>query len=246
MRYRFGRDGLEVAGMPAVALVDATADPVVLDLDGVRRRWTVGRFDDRVVVDGPQGSVELRRVPRFTDPSARLPAGALVAPMPGTVVRVAVGRRGRGRRSAADLAGSDEDGARGARAGGRHGDGAAGRRRAAGQPGHQLAVVASRWLSPLRAPTARPLARPSRTGPGRPACGCWRRPSGAWPSTAGRSRRWLHRRRGRHQPGRGAAPLPDPEALILAALEHMFEERAALLDALPTPAAPVPSGCTPW
>ena len=68
----------------------ATADAVVLDLDGVRRRWTVGRFADRVVVDGPQGSIELRRVPRFTDPSARLPAGALVAPMPGTVVRVAV------------------------------------------------------------------------------------------------------------------------------------------------------------
>jgi len=63
---------------------------VVLDLDGVRRRWTVGRFDDRVVVDGPRGSAELRRVPRFTDPSARLPAGALVAPMPGTVVRVDV------------------------------------------------------------------------------------------------------------------------------------------------------------
>ncbi len=90
VRYRFGRDGLEVAGMPEVALVEATADAVVLDLDGVRRRWTVGRFDDRVVVDGPRGSLELRRVPRFTDPSARLPSGALVAPMPGTVVRTDV------------------------------------------------------------------------------------------------------------------------------------------------------------
>ncbi|MFI7543518.1 acetyl/propionyl/methylcrotonyl-CoA carboxylase subunit alpha [Actinoplanes sp. NPDC049599] len=90
VRYRFGRDGLEVAGTPGVSLVDATAGAVVLDLDGVRRRWTVGRFDDRVVVDGPRGAVELRRVPRFTDPSAQLPAGALVAPMPGTVVRVDV------------------------------------------------------------------------------------------------------------------------------------------------------------
>ncbi len=90
VRYRFGRDGLEVADAPHVALAEATADLVVLDLDGVRRTWTVGRFDDRVVVDGPQGSVELRRVPRFTDPSAQLPAGALVAPMPGTVVRVGV------------------------------------------------------------------------------------------------------------------------------------------------------------
>jgi propionyl-CoA carboxylase alpha chain len=88
VRYRFGRDGLEVSGMTALALVDATADAVTLDLDGVRRSWTVGRFDDRVVVDGPQGSIELRRVPRFTDSAARVPAGALVAPMPGTVVRV--------------------------------------------------------------------------------------------------------------------------------------------------------------
>ena len=88
VRYRFGRDGLEVPGRSALTLVDATADTVVLDLDGVHRCWTVGRFDDRVVVDGPQGSIELRRVPRFPDPSAPLPAGALTAPMPGTVVRV--------------------------------------------------------------------------------------------------------------------------------------------------------------
>ncbi len=94
VRYRFGRAGLEVAAAPpevtALALVEATAGHVVLDLDGVRRGWTVGRFDDRVVVDGPRGSVELRRVPRFTDPAAHLPAGALAAPMPGTVVRVEV------------------------------------------------------------------------------------------------------------------------------------------------------------
>jgi propionyl-CoA carboxylase alpha chain len=92
VRYRFGRDGLEVAGRTGVALVSATGDAVVLDLDGVRRSWTVGRFDDRVVVDGPRGPVELRRVPRFTDPAARLPAGALIAPMPGTVVRIGVSR----------------------------------------------------------------------------------------------------------------------------------------------------------
>lgn len=90
VRYRFGRDGLELPDTAGPALVDATAEAVVLDHDGIHRRWTVGRFDDRVVVDGPQGTVELRRVPRFTDPSAQPPAGALVAPMPGTVVRVEV------------------------------------------------------------------------------------------------------------------------------------------------------------
>ena len=90
VRYRFTHDGLEVPGRDGIALVSADAGAVVLDVDGVRRSWTVGRFGDRIVVDGPSHSVELRRVPRFTDPAARLPAGALVAPMPGTVMRVAV------------------------------------------------------------------------------------------------------------------------------------------------------------
>jgi propionyl-CoA carboxylase alpha chain len=90
VRYRFGRSGLEVADAPGIALAEATAGRVALEVDGVRRQWSVGRFGDRVVVDGADGTVELRRVPRFTDPAAQLPAGALVAPMPGTVVRVEV------------------------------------------------------------------------------------------------------------------------------------------------------------
>nr|WP_296071493.1 biotin carboxylase N-terminal domain-containing protein [uncultured Actinoplanes sp.] len=90
VRYRFGRDGLEVSSWPELALVSADGSAVVLDLDGVRRHWTVARFGDTVVVDGALGSAELRRLPRFTDPSTRIPPGALVAPMPGTVVRVEV------------------------------------------------------------------------------------------------------------------------------------------------------------
>ncbi|GAA0577715.1 biotin carboxylase N-terminal domain-containing protein [Paractinoplanes ferrugineus] len=86
VRYRFGRDGLETGA--GATLVSASAEEVVLEVDGVRRTWSVGRFEDRVVVDGPAGSVELRRLPRFTDPAELMPAGALVAPMPGTVVRV--------------------------------------------------------------------------------------------------------------------------------------------------------------
>jgi propionyl-CoA carboxylase alpha chain len=50
----------------------------------------VTRFGDRIVVDGALDSVELRRLPRFADPAAQLATGALVAPMPGTVVRVGV------------------------------------------------------------------------------------------------------------------------------------------------------------
>jgi propionyl-CoA carboxylase alpha chain len=90
VRYRFGRDGVSLDGLDGVSVVSAGVSRVVLDLDGVQRTFDVARFDDRVVVDGACGSVELRALPRFVDPSSQLPAGALVAPMPGTVVRVAV------------------------------------------------------------------------------------------------------------------------------------------------------------
>ncbi len=94
VRYRTGHAGLDLAAPPPgirdVALVDAAADRVVLDVDGVRRAWSVGRFAGTVVVDGPDGSLDLRRLPRFADPSVQVPAGALTAPMPGTVIRVAV------------------------------------------------------------------------------------------------------------------------------------------------------------
>jgi propionyl-CoA carboxylase alpha chain len=87
--YRSTRDGVEIAGRDSTSVVSGTPASVVLDIDGVRRSFSVTRFDDRVVVDGAPGSVELTVVPRFVDPAGALPAGALVAPMPGTVVRIA-------------------------------------------------------------------------------------------------------------------------------------------------------------
>ncbi|CCH77824.1 Acetyl-/propionyl-coenzyme A carboxylase alpha chain (Includes: Biotin carboxylase; Biotin carboxyl carrier protein) [Nostocoides japonicum T1-X7] len=98
VRYRFGRDGLEVetppTGVTRVDVVERSADRVVLELDRVQRSWDVVRFtvgdEVRVALDGASGSLELRRVPRFVDPSTRVAAGALVAPMPGSVARLAV------------------------------------------------------------------------------------------------------------------------------------------------------------
>ena len=90
--YRFRRDGVEVAvdGEPLeVGLVSAAADRVVLDVDGVRRAFAVHHTDAAVYVDDPTGSSTLVRVPRFPDPNALAYAGSLLAPMPGTVVRVA-------------------------------------------------------------------------------------------------------------------------------------------------------------
>ncbi len=43
-----------------------------------------------VYVDAPRGSLSLREVPRFTDPADIVEAGSLLAPMPGTVIEVAV------------------------------------------------------------------------------------------------------------------------------------------------------------
>ena len=41
-------------------------------------------------VDSAHGHVRLVRVPRFTDPAEAVASGSLLAPMPGTVVSVAV------------------------------------------------------------------------------------------------------------------------------------------------------------
>jgi propionyl-CoA carboxylase alpha chain len=91
VEYRLSRTGLQVEGFESIALVDATTDRVVLDVEGVRRAFSVGVYGDDVHVDSPLGPVRLRRRPRFVDPAAQVAAGSLLAPMPGSVVRIAVG-----------------------------------------------------------------------------------------------------------------------------------------------------------
>jgi propionyl-CoA carboxylase alpha chain len=88
--YRLGRSGLWAEGYEDVSLVEATGTRVVLDVAGVRRTFTTTRYPDLVAVDSPLGAVTLRPLPRFTDPDAQMAAGSLVAPMPGTVLRLAV------------------------------------------------------------------------------------------------------------------------------------------------------------
>ncbi|MFE6612180.1 biotin carboxylase N-terminal domain-containing protein [Amycolatopsis sp. NPDC057786] len=88
--YSLGRDGLRADGFEGVELISAESGDVVLEVSGVRRKFAVARYGETVYVDSPEGSVELVVVPRYTDPDAALAAGSLVAPMPGTVVRLAV------------------------------------------------------------------------------------------------------------------------------------------------------------
>ncbi|QEU86336.1 acetyl/propionyl/methylcrotonyl-CoA carboxylase subunit alpha [Streptomyces viridosporus] len=84
VRYRHTRDGLAADG---VRVVHADAGLVVLEVDGVRRRYEIGRYGDRVYA----GTTALTALPRFPEPAAQHAPGSLLAPMPGTVVRVADG-----------------------------------------------------------------------------------------------------------------------------------------------------------
>ncbi|GGX63139.1 acetyl-/propionyl-CoA carboxylase subunit alpha [Streptomyces minutiscleroticus] len=84
VRYRHTRDGLAADG---VRVVRADASRVVLEAAGVRRTYEVSRYGDRVHVN----ATALTALPRFPDPAAQRAPGSLLAPMPGTVVRVADG-----------------------------------------------------------------------------------------------------------------------------------------------------------
>ena len=120
VRYRPARHGYELPDHPRVRVVDvreggdigspgfearrlrsshlnrrrgsAQGDGYVvsLDVDGVLRALSVVQYGDSVYVDGPGIAVALRAVPRFIDPSAVQKPGSLLAPMPGSVIRIAV------------------------------------------------------------------------------------------------------------------------------------------------------------
>ena len=88
--YRLARSGLVADGFDDVRLVGSSPERVVLDVHGVRRTFEVARYGDLVCVDSPLGPVALTREPRFPDPQAQVEPGSLLAPMPGSVVRLAV------------------------------------------------------------------------------------------------------------------------------------------------------------
>ncbi len=92
VRYRFGRGGLDLDGFDgaeAVTLVSSTPTRVVLSTGGVERPFDVARHRDDVFVDSPLGPVRLTARPRFPDPDSAHPQGSLLAPMPGSVTKVA-------------------------------------------------------------------------------------------------------------------------------------------------------------
>jgi propionyl-CoA carboxylase alpha chain len=79
----------EVNGVPLDALAHAaTPDRVDLEIDGIRRTYRIDQHGTDTYVDASDGSTTLSEVPRFGDPTKLAPAGSLLAPMPGLVLRV--------------------------------------------------------------------------------------------------------------------------------------------------------------
>jgi propionyl-CoA carboxylase alpha chain len=69
-----------------------SAEPglVVADLAGIRREFSVTRAGAVSFVDSPLGATALTELPRFPEPESVSAPGSLLAPMPGTVVRIEV------------------------------------------------------------------------------------------------------------------------------------------------------------
>ncbi|MFC8226829.1 acetyl/propionyl/methylcrotonyl-CoA carboxylase subunit alpha [Streptomyces sp. NPDC057287] len=88
--YRTGRDGTPAPGTGERVLA-ARPGAVTLETGGVTRHFTVTAHGDRVHVDTATGAHTFTALPRFTDPAERTEPGSLLAPMPGTVVRLADG-----------------------------------------------------------------------------------------------------------------------------------------------------------
>ena len=89
--YRFTREGVSLPGDPGVALMSAEPGRVVLRDGGVETVFAVARYHDQVYVDSPLGAVALQALPRYPEPASVAEQGSLLAPMPGSVVRLGAG-----------------------------------------------------------------------------------------------------------------------------------------------------------
>ena len=90
--YRFSRNGVNLPGDVGVGLISAAPDEVVLTSkvggSAVATAFAVSRYDDDVYVDSPLGTVAFTMVPRFPAPGSAIAKGSLLAPMPGSVIRL--------------------------------------------------------------------------------------------------------------------------------------------------------------
>ncbi|PPK64723.1 biotin carboxylase N-terminal domain-containing protein [Actinokineospora auranticolor] len=90
VHYRLDRGRLITDTHPPLTLISATPDLVRLETGGVTRTYQISQTPGWSHIDTPDGSTAFPIPPRHPDPTTQTPAGSLLAPMPGTVTRVAV------------------------------------------------------------------------------------------------------------------------------------------------------------
>ncbi|MEU2455449.1 biotin carboxylase N-terminal domain-containing protein [Streptomyces sp. NPDC012765] len=78
---------------PGIRVLAATPCLVTLEVEGIRRAFHVKQNSNKteIYVDSALGAHTFTPIPRFPDPQDRTEPGSLLAPMPGTVVRIAEG-----------------------------------------------------------------------------------------------------------------------------------------------------------
>ena len=96
IEYRSHRDGkFRVAAggdEMLVTALDCGSGRVDMDIDGRRMAFAVDRHDDTWLVHGSSGGLELEQRPRYPVSGLDESSGGLVAPMPGAVLAIEVGR----------------------------------------------------------------------------------------------------------------------------------------------------------
>jgi propionyl-CoA carboxylase alpha chain len=96
VRYQWTRVGIAIAEGEAdtahlgAEVISFAPEHVTLEADGVRYGFDVTRVGDEVWVGSEFGSVHLTLIDRLPVPRRGAESGSLVAPMPGTVTRIAV------------------------------------------------------------------------------------------------------------------------------------------------------------
>lgn len=86
--YRVTRTGTSLPEDAGIVVVSATPDRVNLEHEAVMTSFMVARYGENVYVDSPLGSVSFTSVPRFPVPGSEIRQGSLLAPMPGSVIRL--------------------------------------------------------------------------------------------------------------------------------------------------------------
>ncbi|HET6626276.1 MAG TPA: biotin carboxylase N-terminal domain-containing protein [Nocardioidaceae bacterium] len=90
VEWHGGRTGYRTSDETVHALEATATHALLTDKSGVQRMFAVFVHAEQVDVESALGHVALRRLPRFVDPADQVATGSLLAPMPGTVVRIAV------------------------------------------------------------------------------------------------------------------------------------------------------------